>query len=585
MKTILEKRANIRLIRRITAALLSIVMISNYVLPLQEVFADTKDDKDSWEAEYFMEVDGDVPVSEEDGILYLDVFEGEEVNFHMLLTEKSTVRSRRFKEDFDIIMPETLYELMTGNGELIKDGWLNYDDSESGYLLEVVDPDSDTATNSDATGSNATRSNSSRRREKEEAGMHKVTFRFVDELRGEKNPGDIQIEDAEGVLSFIAPEDARIAMIQDGNDLRIEMRPLDLQIRPLASTLDGMSIGLQIKQGGGALTDNLSWNPSSYSDETLITMRVTYESTGLNNYGAGDLEITLDGLTGNLSEYWTSYSGYELKYIANAEQWDYTYDSGAAQFTFTNKEAVDNSTNFQGYFEITWTVTGKLKADDYEFEAVLNHGSDSINSETCKFTMVKDSRPSVNTINKSAVGPDDMEMMSIYKSLPADRDDYYWVRYKLSRTMNGYYDTMMMEYKISDTFPANVKVFDSSFSPVTLNGNTYELTVNKPSAYSTYDTYLYVAYPKLAYTGSQIVTNEFSVTARYEDETNFVLQGKGDCSIPLKAFDFTYNGDMYGIQKSRSNSYSYINLSQVRYHHLRPGVTNTNYDPGICQCL
>ena len=240
MKEIFEK-ANKKIMKRQIAWLLVVVMVITWVNPATFVLAAKNN---SWNVNWAAEVDG-AAIETYDNQAKFYVEEGQEVNFVLKLIEENIDDPDRFKETFEISLPEYLYDLITEDGESPID-WKTMSD----FLLEAVEED-EKATGSNArairkntvgTSSNATVSNAKRATESNSRSIiRKITLRFNKELRSEENAETIELGNAvHSNFTFVAPEDMVLICTQKKNTYEIKMVPAasasDALLKPLINT-------------------------------------------------------------------------------------------------------------------------------------------------------------------------------------------------------------------------------------------------------------------------------------------------------------------------------------------------------------
>ena len=235
------KRFNKKIMKRQTAWLLIMVMVITCVNPATFALAAKNN---SWSVNWTAEVDGDaVETYKNQASFYVE--EGQAVNFILELMEENIDNPNRFKETFEISLPEYLYDLITEDGESPID-W----ETMSDFLLEAVEEDVK-ATDSNArairrymvgTSSNATSSNANKATDSNSRStMRTIKLRFNKELRSEESPETMELGDAvHSNLAFVAPEDMVLICTQKNNTYEIKMVPVasasDALLKPLMST-------------------------------------------------------------------------------------------------------------------------------------------------------------------------------------------------------------------------------------------------------------------------------------------------------------------------------------------------------------
>ena len=129
--------------------------------------------------------------------------------------------------------------------------------------------------------------------------------------------------------------------------------------------------------------------------------------------------------------------------------------------------------------------------------------------------------------------------------------------------------------RLIDVLPEGCVAFDNKLKPINLNNNTLEITV--PSANSTN---VFVGYPKSIYNeeaGNLNITNTAQIYGVYATDTEETFLAEDDVSLNLANYEFSYSGNLYGIQKIGKH---YTDDSVLYYQNLvdRNEQAITNWD-------
>ncbi|MDR0531680.1 MAG: hypothetical protein LBG83_06415 [Oscillospiraceae bacterium] len=122
-------------------------------------------------------------------------------------------------------------------------------------------------------------------------------------------------------------------------------------------------LGVSLRWAGddSSISHNgLAYNYAASEEETrLLRLAVGYDCLPEQDYGPGDVRITLQGL----KEIFRTGEGFPSAIAADAASaavqeyaWSYTYVSGSDTFTFYNNNAIAAGERFQGDFELLWDV-------------------------------------------------------------------------------------------------------------------------------------------------------------------------------------------------------------------------------------
>lgn len=224
MKSLFNK-IQLRKLSQPMAWMLVIAIILISLNPADFAFA-VENNYDGWEVSYSLETEEGDGIQTDNDIM-LSVQKGQEVFLTMQMLVNNEDNTKRFKDTFKIKVPGNIYDaLVEENGE--PGEWFESDLTESGYLLELrktVASGSSARRRSRGTGSNArrhSRSSDSNAAEKfANDDIVELEFRFVRELRNERDPEDVEIDDMDFVIPFTAPESTALVLSADRYDCEI----------------------------------------------------------------------------------------------------------------------------------------------------------------------------------------------------------------------------------------------------------------------------------------------------------------------------------------------------------------------------
>ncbi len=225
--------------------------------------AESNTETNNWKTDYYLEVNGAIPLSTDDDAIVVDVKGGDLVGLGMELVSK-TIASRRFDETFRIDMPEILYGAFVDYNQQHTVHFMPGEVTGSGYLLDIlVNDHSSLASPGNASPGNASWHNATYKK-------GQLTLSFVEELRKAADPKRIIIEPTEDILYFEAPEDMQLVLSQKDNNCRIEIagsKVNTLMIRPHSSDYAEASIDAKVYAAGnieGSQSDDKWWQPCEF---------------------------------------------------------------------------------------------------------------------------------------------------------------------------------------------------------------------------------------------------------------------------------------------------------------------------------
>lgn len=371
----------------------------------------------------------------------------------------------------------------------------------------------------------------------------------------------------------------------------------------------------------------------------IITVQINYKNTSaVTTYQPGELVISIPNLIYSNSN--SSNSTYKTQWDASAivgannpthtgYDWNFvsTYSSSNSPtrnqsvYKFTNANTIEEKSNFEGSIQIQYTITPAQEHydnvlnprwEDSSFEgyidecthtysknltANLSYNKTSlidgietsekvtINSNTLSFNYTRTyyhpwTKIQLN-LTKSA------SKISAYDGLGDNPSDYIWVNYTFSfsspqtfmsdafKTYDCFPKIKLKSARLIDVLPEGCVAFDNKLKPINLNNNTLEITV--PSANSTN---VFVGYPKSIYNeeaGNLNIINTAQIYGVYATDTEETFLAEDDVSLNLANYEFSYSGNLYGIQKIGKH---YTDDSVLYYQNLvdRNEQAITNWD-------
>lgn len=385
-----------------------------------------------------------------------------------------------------------------------------------------------------------------------------------------------------------------------------------------------------VENGTTALT-SVNWDASNgdyaAGEPRVIKVQINYENTNaVTTYEVGSLKFKIPNLI-----YGTAYSEYSntsTVLFGNYEaQWDSSAVIGANDSThtgyewnftsataptheqeyyeFTNAVVFEKDSNFQGSILLEYTITPLaeitmnnylLSVEKYEnecthtftkdlqatlYDSALNvlAASESVNlSYTRTYTHNWQRRD--YTFEKTA------EKITSYDGLPANAEDYTWVKYVFAIGPRATKYNSVHPYiglkdaklnagsaKLYDTFPADCVVYDSRGTKLSpQSGNLYVADwYTDSTTYQTDKTWLFVGYPKAVYNDNSNnlnVSNSADLYLYYDNGTDFEYHKTATVNLNLGDFEFNYKGELYGVSKALSSTYGSSKDKKMRYQDI-----------------
>lgn len=405
---------------------------------------------------------------------------------------------------------------------------------------------------------------------------------------------------------------------------------------------DNWELGLvfydsSVDNGKTPLTE-INWDASDgghgQGTPRIITTQINYKnSNAKTTYNPGELKISIPNLIYKCTTAIDDNNSGRVRIGAGTANWKGTilvsandathsnyewnlepYQTGSTTYTspnsyfenfvFTNKNMIEEKSNFEGSIQISYTITPMWETQQYEHnqdnvyiekyedscvheyktqqKATLNYLDTNIESNEIKLdytrTYIHKWRKDTFKITKTA------SKITSYDGLPKNADDYIWVKYKLEYN-NGYsyfpnirlYSKNGHNIEIKDELPEGCVVYDATgqkvepefdntyiFKETKTNGNRWEKYV--------YSFNIYVGYPKSIYNDENdnlTITNTAEYWGIYANEEEFEKVSESSVTINLAEYRFTYPPGLYDIDKT------ILSPRELRYQDI---INNKTYN-------
>lgn len=284
------------------------------------------------------------------------------------------------------------------------------------------------------------------------------------------------------------------------------------------------------------------------------------------NENAKEIRITFDS-NANTS----NWSDYVYIYDRNDTELQKLHGTSFAGRTYT----INNN-----YIKVTMTSTNS-NSKYTGFSALISYKSNfKLSSNTISFnytrTYTHPWQKKEYTLEKSA------EKIYALDYLPS-ASEYIWVNYsfKISpytygSSENKYPNINVYNYILKDTIPEECIVFDKNTKSVlesnenneytlSFDTNSYAQNVIVGTNYCKLNT-LIVGYPKSIYNEENQnleITNTAYLYGLYESDIEYSYLSESSVTFNLSDFEFTYSGDLYGIEKSIVSGHNYLTYEAI----------------------
>lgn len=349
-------------------------------------------------------------------------------------------------------------------------------------------------------------------------------------------------------------------------------------------SVDNWELGLvfydsSVDNGKTALT-TIDWDASDgdYREGVprVITAQINYKNTStVTTYNPGELEISIPNLIYNTSS--SSGAQWKTEVIVGANDsthdnydWDFATDikptNNQSIYTFKNATTIEENSNFEGSIQIVYTITpngdnelagyqGSFEPEKYEDECVHTYNTklQAILKDITESNEVSFNYSRIYThpwkykeysVTKTA------DKISSYDGLGSNAQDYIWVKYTFKASGlygTGYPQIHATNFKFVDHLPKDCIVYNSSAKQIS---NEVSIPFSVTGFMTTYSSYIFVGYPKAIYNESNMYTkNEVELRGRYVNKKEEEILDSSIIDINLADFEFSYSGNLYGIQK------------------------------------
>lgn len=339
---------------------------------------------------------------------------------------------------------------------------------------------------------------------------------------------------------------------------------------------DNWELGLvfydsSVDNGKTPLT-SIDWDASdeNYKEgiPRVITIQINYKNTNaVTNYEPNDLEISIPNLAFSVKDILTAS---KILVSANTpiqsgEKWNFfdatTNPELQEIYKFKNAEEIGTA-NCEGSIQIQYQfIPHKESPERYEdscfksCEKGLTATMGEISSEEILFKVSRTYNHPWNRVKYDI--KEYASKITSYDGLPANAADYIWVKYRPWDNVNYnslYFDpypnimVLTPNAYIKGHLPEGCILFDKNLNQMD------EIRLNALGDYSSNysPNYFYIGYPKSVYNeenGNLIIENPLELWGRYENGIEDELLSECTIKINLADFEFTYSGNLYGIQK------------------------------------
>lgn len=332
---------------------------------------------------------------------------------------------------------------------------------------------------------------------------------------------------------------------------------------------------------------SIDWDASDggYGDgeSRTITVQINYKNTNaVRTYQPGELELSIPNLIYNTtrkeesSPFWnssvivgandSSHTGYDWNFSTAS-----TPSNTQQTYNFTNAVEIEEKTNFEGSIQIVYTITPEQDLihvgdsseckDQYKEECSHSYSlnlqaklKDIVETNTLNFSYT---RTYIHPWTRTTIFTKTASKITSFDGLPSNHNDYIWVIYNFSVKIpyRGYPNVAPVDYKgiqLRDTFPEECIVMETGGKIVENEYIKIIGTVTSSSSYIIADKKLYVGYPKSIYNEENKnlnITNSADIYVHWANGTEFEYAKTSTVNVNLADFNFTYTGNLYGIQK------------------------------------
>lgn len=367
------------------------------------------------------------------------------------------------------------------------------------------------------------------------------------------------------------------------DDTSLEENP-DLSTEQPDET-NGWELGLvfydsTVNNGKTPLTE-IDWDASngSYRDgETrVITVQINYKNTNTTMaYLPGELKLSINNLAYKSNSSSSAQLSSKTNIGANDSthtgyDWNFCSKESDEHYVFENNTIIEKNNNFEGTIQIQYELTpmGDNKNSYYPYYHPEEYLDECTHSCNVEIQAILDNKIESNSIffdyirlykhpwerktfevNKTA------KKIQSYDGLGKDASKYIWVNYSFSHTntlSNTTYPIISANVAFyRDKIPNECIVYSSDLKLLQPDENGYYEISARYSNTDTSD--IYVGYPKEIYNeenGNLNIRNDVDFYGKYSDRQEYELLDSAYVNINLANYNFSYTGDLYGIEKSK----------------------------------
>lgn len=342
---------------------------------------------------------------------------------------------------------------------------------------------------------------------------------------------------------------------------------------------------LSAKWAKNADAANLAWK--SDKDETkVVRLEIGYSREGVDKaYAPGELSIEVPGI-GDAVRGRVAAATDVAADAAGARElsydWSYTWDKASDTYTFTNNNQIDAGETVSGSFELLWALKSRETVNLYSktlYAEMSNAGSVVASTADVKFSYGSAKDVYTASLATAALGSSD--------GLGADYRDFIWVKYRLNSTRElkscGMADArweveLPVGAKVADVRNANETAMSYSEKDGIV---TIPMKTSLSMWYSNYQPQITVGFPREAYNGAG-TTVSAQLVGTYADRTQPEVAAQAESRFVMNAddYDFDYEGDMFGTDKTHSYN------AKIIYGNMmsEDGADFTYYVTALARC-
>ncbi len=294
---------------------------------------------------------------------------------------------------------------------------------------------------------------------------------------------------------------------------------------------------------------------------------------------------------------YSTHTGYDWNFITGEEPL-----ARQKVYEFTNNNFIENRSNFEDTFKIIYTVTPtaeQSKKTEYQASELIEFGEDECFHEydneivaQLKYTNNDENNIQSNSLSlhyeRTYYHPWTKQTFNLekkadqiisYDGLNDNPNDYTWVKYifLVDNLFSSYYKTQSYPYYtvhytdalIYEELPEGCIAFDNAGNQLEIINGKYKVDIkyglldNYYPNQSGYYSIMYVGYPKSLYNNENDNMNIFNTAELwgvYNNNTEEEILDTDTVNIDLKDFSYSYDGDIYTIQKKWGDSYKMTDM-------------------------